>query len=263
MSVETTMKNAPGEWKNMEDFSAGIDGNRLPPTRDLEGQKVEFVSDAATLTMEFAAEDLSWSFRGEAGKAAYEAIQVDDDTYYIDFVMDGQKGRTLTAFANFKTFRAVVCYMYIAFDPSPGETMVNHEWHVGAIQGGEPFGITPGPSRDLIGQHAVYKYSPNHAYEHFYINSERFLWHCLHGEQKGHAAADYATVYKFSEDCYLFGWRELLIPTGTVFFLNFKQKRSTGKFLGMHKDGKIANDPGGAVIQKICSVFYPNPYEAI
>lgn len=263
MSIETTMKNAPGEWKNMEDFSAGIDGNRLPPTRELEGKKLEFLSAEEAITMEITEEGLSWSFRESSGLSSYEAIQVDYDTYYIDVVIDSSKGRTLTAFVDLNTFRAVICHMYIVFDPPAGETMVRHEWIVGTIKGGDPSGIVPGPSRDLTGQHAVYKYSPNHAYEHFYINSERFLWHCLHGEQQGHAAAEYANVYKFKQDCYLFGWRELLIPTGTVFFLNFKQKRSTGKFLGMHKDGSIANDPGGAVIQKICTVFYPNPYEAI
>jgi hypothetical protein len=263
MSIETTMKNAPREWKNMEDFSAGIDGNRLPATTDLAGKKIEFVSESESLVIDVEAEQLAWSFKGRTGTAPYEAIQVAENTYYIDFVIDSAQGKTLTLFVNVRTFRAVVCHVYMILNPQPGETMVRHEWHVGVIKGGQPAGAVPGPSRDLIGQHAVYRYSPNHLYEHFYINSERFLWHCLHGEQKGHAAAEYATIYKFSEECYLLAWRELLIPTGTVFFLNFRENRSTGKFVGMHKDGTIANDPGGAIIQKICTVHYPNPFKAV
>lgn len=263
MSVETTMKNAPKEWKNMEDFSAGIDGNRLPATRELAGKQIEFLSDKQTIRLDLEADQVAWSFKGQSGTAAYEAIQVAEHTFYIDFIIDSAQGKTLTAFLNFQSLRAVVCHVYMILKPQPGETMVQHEWYVGVIRGGEPSGMVPGPSRDLIGQHAVYRYSPNHLYEHFYINSERFLWHCLHGEQKGHAAAEYATIYKFSEECYLLAWRELLIPTGTVFFLNFKENRSTGKFVGMHKDGTIANDPGGAIIQKICTVHYPNPFKAI
>ena len=247
----------------MEDFSSGIDGNRLPATSALSGRTLEFLSEAQTITMTFGDTELAWSFKGQKGKAPYEAILVDEDTYYIDYVIDIHQGKTLTVFVNLKTRRAVVCHIYMILEPQPGVTMVQNEWYVGVIAGGEPSGMVPGPSRDLIGQHAVYRYSPNHMYEHFYINSERFLWHCLHGEQKGHAAAEYAIIYKFSEECYLLAWRELLIPTGTVFFLNFKENRSTGKFVGMHKDGTIANDPGGAIIQKICDVYYPNPYKAI
>jgi hypothetical protein len=263
MSIETTMKNAPREWKNMEDFSAGIDGNRLPSTQELKGRTIEFVSETQTISMAFEDSHLTWSFKGQSGQAPYEAILVDENTYYIDFIIDIKQGKTLTAFVNTKTYRAVVCHVYMILKPQPGETMVQNEWYVGVIKGGEPSAMVPGPSRDLIGQHAVYRYSPNHLYEHFYINSERFLWHCLHGEQRGHAAAEYATIYKFSDECYLLAWRELLIPTGTVFFLNFKENRSTGKFVGMHKDGTIANDPGGAIIQKICNVYYPNPFKAI
>jgi len=262
--VESTMKNAPKEWKNMEDFSAGIDTNRLPATKELAGKQFVFNSDAGEkITFDLTADDCAWSFKGLNGTAPYEAINVQQDTYYVDLVINGAEGKTLTLFVNTETFRAVVIHVYMKLKPQPGETMVNHEFYFGTVEGGEPTGFAPAFSRDLLGEHAVYQYSPNHFYEHYYINSERFVWHCLHGEQKGHSAAEYAKIIKFQDGCYLLAWRELLIPTGTVFFLDFNLFRSTGKFVGMHKDGTIANDPGGANIQKIATIFYPKPFAAI
>jgi len=259
------MKNAPKEWKNMEDFSAGIDGNRLPATKELGGNKFVFNSEAGDQIVFdlLNADDCAWSFKGLSGTAPYEAINVQQDTYYVDLVINSTEGKTLTLFVNTKTFRAVVIHVYMKLNPQPGDTMVNHEFYFGTIEGGEATGFAPAFSRDLIGEHAVYQYSPNHFYEHYYINSERFVWHCLHGEQKGHSAAEYAKIIKFQDGCYLLAWRELLIPTGTVFFLDFNLFRSTGKFVGMHKDGTISNDPGGAFIQKIATIFYPKPFAAI
>jgi hypothetical protein len=263
-----TMKNAPKEWKNMDDFSAGIDGNRLPATKDLAGSKFVFNDDekCEKIIFDLAADECSWSFKGESGTSPYEAINVQQDTYFIDFVIDKKQGRTLTLIVNTKTYRAVVINVYMLLENlKPGETMVQWDYYVGTIEGGEATGIVPHFSRDLIGEHAVYQYSPNHFYEHLYINSERFLWHCLHGEQKGHGAAEYAKVMKFQENNYILTWRELLIPTGTCFFLDFTPGvyRSTGKFVGMHKDGTIANDPGGAHIQQIAKIYYPKPFSPI
>ena len=266
--VETTMKNAPKEWKNMEDFSAGINENRYPATKELAGTNFIFNSDDGSekITLELKADECAWSFKGESGTATYEAIKVQENTYFIDLVIKSEQGKTLTLIVNTKTYRAVAVYVYMLLkDLKPGETMVQWDHYVGTIEGGEATGMVPHFSRDLIGEHAVYQYSPNHFYEHLYINSERFLWHCLHGEQKGHGAAEYAKVMKFQENNYILTWRELLIPTGTCFFLDFTPGvyRSTGKFVGMHKDGTIANDPGGAHIQQIAKIYYPKPFAAI
>ena len=61
-----TMKNAPKEWKNMDDFSAGIDGNRLPATKDLAGTKFIFNSDDGSekITFDLTADECSWNFKG-------------------------------------------------------------------------------------------------------------------------------------------------------------------------------------------------------
>ncbi len=264
MAEVKTMKNAPKEWKNMEDFSAGIDGNRLPATHELVGQKFVFKGDDGTsASLDLRQEDCDWTFAGRQGKAKYEEILLCEDTYYLDLVSNQELGETLTMIVNVKTYRAALVHLWLNLDPHPGETMVQHEGFCGIIEGGTPTGQPVAYTRDLIGEIAVYQYSANHFYEHYYVNSEHFMWHCLHGEQKGMGAVEYAKYIKFQDNNYILFWREALIPTGTCFFIDFNNHRETGKFVGMHADGHIVNDPGGAFIQQIEKHFYPRPFEAI
>ena len=117
-----------------------------------------------------------------------------------------------------------------------------------------------GPRIDLaflIGLRTLNVYSPNHTYEHVYLSSERYCWQCLNGVQRGHGDVDMATTYKFAEDQYVFTFREFKIPVASVFFLNFRDLRSTGKFLGVTADGRVSNEPAGAFITKASMTFYP------
>jgi len=262
-TVKTTMENAPKEWKNLEDFSSNIEINRLPPTKELAGRQFEYDFAGTMLTLDIGPDELKWAFRGAGTEVPYECILVGPGIYFIDFVLSEEKRETFTVIMSTGTRRALGCRMFVLPEPVKGETMVQHEWFTGVLKGGEPAGLVPAPTTELTGEHAVYAYSPNHYYEHYYINSQRFVWHCLHGVQKGHSATEPANYFKFEENMYVLGWRELLIPTGTVFFLNFADNRSTGKFVGMGQDGKLTNHPGGARIQKICRVYYPNPLKAV
>ncbi len=49
----------------------------------------------------------------------------------------------------------------------------------------------------------------------------------------------------------------------SVFFLNFKDLRSTGKFLGITADGRVSNEPAGAFITKASMTFYPGAAEPV
>jgi hypothetical protein len=259
MAEAITMKNAPKEWKNMEDFSGGIDTNRLPATKELAGKRFVFNGDGKTAILDLKQDECEWEFNGKSGKAPYEAILLCDDTYFVDFVSNSEVGETLTLFVNVKTYRAALMHLWINLDPKPGETMVQHEGYCGVVDGGIPTGDPVEYTRDLIGEIAVYRYSPNHLYEHYYINSKNFVWHCLVGEQRGMGAMEPAKYIRFQDNNYIIAWRELLIPTGTVFFIDFNNNRETGKFVGIHSTGKIVNEPGGAHVQQICKHWYPVP----
>jgi hypothetical protein len=125
MAEAKTMKNAPSEWKNMEDFSSGIDGNRLPATHELVGRKFAFKGeDGTTCAVDLGDKSCKWEFGGKSGTADYEEIRLCDDTYYIDLVSNKELGETLTLFVNVKTYRAALVHVWINLDPKPGQTMV-------------------------------------------------------------------------------------------------------------------------------------------
>ena len=124
-------------------------------------------------------------------------------------------------------------------------------------------GIEPAPTRDLIGLTAHYDYSPQHVYEHVYLNSERYVWQNLVGVQRGHGDVDLATTWKFDDNQYVFGFREFIIPVASIFFYNFDDMRSTGKFLGVTSQGVVENKPAGAFIRKQSRTTYETGREPI
>jgi hypothetical protein len=120
-----------------------------------------------------------------------------------------------------------------------------------------PTGMKPHPTRDLIGLRAFYTYNPNQCFEHVYLNSERYAWHCLVGPLKGQSDVELVIMYKFDVNQYIFSWREFGLPVCTVFFHNWDQMRETGKFFAIGEDGQLANTPAGALITKLSVSFYP------
>jgi hypothetical protein len=120
-----------------------------------------------------------------------------------------------------------------------------------------PTGLTPAPTRDLIGLRGIYTYSPTQCFEHIYLNSQRYAWQCIIGPLRGEGDVDLATVYKFDNNQYIFAFREFGLPVSTVFFYNWDQMRSTGKFFAIDENGAIANTPAGALIMKLSMAFYP------
>lgn len=140
---------------------------------------------------------------------------------------------------------------------NPGEPRVAQIFRAGLIAGkDQDNSIAPAPTRDLIGLRAHYTYSPHHVYEHTYLSSTRYAWQCLVGEQRGHGDVDLTTTYKFAEDQYIFTFREFTIAVASIFFYNFADLRSTGKFLGVTGSGVVENNPAGAHIRKVSMSYY-------
>lgn len=160
--------------------------------------------------------------------------------------------------------RRVISIRSIVRDQVPdGETKITQEFLVGDIMDGVPSGELPGTTRELIGYRSINVYSPNHTYEHTYINSQRYAWQCLNGVQRGHGDMDYSTAYKLEDNMYIFAFREKIIPTASVFYFDYDLGRCTGKFIGITKEGKIENSRAGAYIQKMSFNCYPVGVEPI
>jgi len=257
----------PKDWKNYDDFAAGIDTNRLPRTNQLVGKKLEVtLSSGGRVELDFKSEDkVSWKDGKGADEDWYEAINVGQNVYFIDMTFSSRPRDSQTLIVNTVTRRVLSVLSHVREEKVEGEPLVEQKFEPGVLGDGKvhPQGPEPAPTRDLIGLRAFYRYSPNHLYEHIYLSSERYAWQCLVGEQRGHADVDLATTYKFAEGQYVFAFREFIIPVGSVFFYNWDQMRSTGKFLGVTADGKIENNPAGAFIQRASMTFYEKEWEPV
>jgi hypothetical protein len=256
----------PADWKNYEDFAAGIDTNRLPTTAALAGGKFALAFETHKLQIDFkSGSALEWSQGSERGSDAYEAIEVAPNTLFIDVTFRSKPREALTLIVNTESRRALSIRCIVGEKRVEGYPQVSQEFEVGVLgdAGTVPSRMRPEPTRDLIGMRTFQRYSPRHLYEHTYLNSERYCWQCLVGEQRGHGDVDLATYYKFDEQQYLFTFREFLIPVASVFFFNMSDLRSTGKFLGLTKDGAVQNNKAGAYIHKASMTLYEQGAEPV
>jgi len=259
--MSTTPTRPPAGWKTYDEFAAGIATNRLPPSEKLVGQTLLVALPGRTLALRFDEPHvLAWQDSAHGtGHDWCETIEVAADTFFTDITFKNRPLVALTVIANTRTRRVLAIESRVRSAEAAGaEPRVAQEFIVGSLDGaGPPSGPVPHESRDLIGLRTWQTYSPNHTYEHTYLNSQRYCWQCLVGVQRGHGDVDMATYYKFDEQQYIFTFREFLIPVASVFFFDFASKRSTGKFLGLTGDGTIANNPAGALMQTASTTVYP------
>jgi len=241
------------EWLNMDDFAEGIDTNRLPRTDTLGGRSFTVeLQGGGRLTVEFDLDTVTWTASGVpwegGGTDPYEAIEIGVGAFWVDFSLEDRGVETVTLAFSPVAGWALAVHSIIHGEDFTTETRVMQSFHPGRLAGGPANVELPAPTRDLIDKRTLFRYSANHLYEHIYLSSRRFTWHNLIGEQRGHAAAELATTYKLEDGMYLFTWREEKIPVGTVFVFDYARGRSTGKFIGLTGEGKVANSPGGAEI---------------
>ncbi|GIQ76951.1 MoaF C-terminal domain-containing protein [Bradyrhizobium sp. RD5-C2] len=243
----------PADWKNFDDFAAGIATNRLPTTDALAGQSLKItLKDGRAIALAFASADrLEWREGDATGADWYEAINVAPDVVFINVTFAARATEDEAFIVNTRTRRVLSVRERVrAAGEAPGEPRVAQIYTSGVV--GDPAipptGFEPAPSRDLVGMTAHYDYSPQHLYEHVYLSSQRYAWQNLVGVQRGHGDVDLTTTYKFDHNQYVFGFREFIIPVASIFFYDWNAMRSTGKFLGVTSEGRVENKPAGAFI---------------
>lgn len=248
----------PANWKTYDQFAHGIGTNRLPATDALSGGQFRFAfDDGRTLDLAFSSDKAHWADGQGSGEDVVEVIEVAPDTYFIELIFATRPREAETVIVNTRTGRVLSIYSIVRDkDQSISEPQVAQIFRPGTVDDVSVSGFVPVETRDLIGLRAHFTYSPNHVYEHTYLSSERYAWQCLVGVQRGHGDVDLTTTWKFDEDLYVFTFREFKIAVASTFFYNFKDMRSTGKFLGITGDGKIQNSPAGAFIRKASVTFY-------
>ena len=253
-----TADQAPKDWKQFDDFAAGIATNRLPLTNALAGQSLRITfEDGRVLNLALSAMEVQWSDTSGHGTARAETILVAPDTYFIDIAFADLLTEAETLIVNTKTGQTLSIRSIVRDAGTHlGEPRVAQIFRAGRVDGTNNGAAAPHLTRDLIGLRAHYTYSANHVYEHTYLSSERYAWQCLVGVQRGHGDVDLTTTYKFADNQYVFTFREFIIPVASTFFYNFDDMISTGKFLGVTGAGAIENSPAGATIRKVSMTTY-------
>ncbi|QKC85407.1 MoaF C-terminal domain-containing protein [Mesorhizobium sp. NZP2077] len=248
----------PKDWKTYDQFAYGIDANRLPATSALSGSSHTITfDDGRKLDLSFSNGKVTWSDGTNSAQDSAEVIEVAENTFFIEIIFAARQKEAETIILNTAKGRALSIYSIVRDkELSVGEPQVAQIFRAGTTAVAERDISAPAESRDLIGLRAHFTYSPNHVYEHTYLSSQRYAWQCLVGVQRGHGDVDLTTTYKFDDDQYVFTFREFKIAVASTFFYNFKDMRSTGKFLGITGDGHIQNSPAGAFIRKASKTYY-------
>ncbi|MFC7421381.1 MoaF C-terminal domain-containing protein [Iodobacter arcticus] len=259
MTSSVLSSNVEEGWKNYDDFAAGIDTNRLPGSCDWANRTLDIQFDnQQILNLVFDVNRVTWSYQGESGHDVYEEVKTSENHYFFDLQLAHKPNESLTFVLNQKSGRVLAVRSVILAEGQIEEgSRLVQTFLVGSILGMTPANIVPAPTRELIGYRTLNVYSPNHYYEHFYVNSKRYAWQNLRGEQFGQGDMDYATCYKFEEDMYVFTFREKVIPVCSVFFFDYKIGRCTGKFLGLSRDNQPMVTRAGALIYKMSYNCYP------
>jgi hypothetical protein len=267
MTVEvspTTDAAAAEQWRTYDDFAAGIDTYRLPDA-DLTGQRFSItLKDGPHLNLAFTSPtQVQWS--GDERLATsnsadpYEAVQVRPDVLFVNLPFTSREREQLTLVISPKSGRVAAVHSVIQPKAEAGVPQVAQSFWSGTLSGVEISREEPGPSRYLIGHRNVYRYSPNHLYEHVYLSSERYAWQCIQGAQRGHGDVDMSTVWKFEEGLYIFCFREFKIAVASVWLHDLGyQLRTTGNFLGINAAGESEHSRAGGHIYPMGSVRYPD-----
>ncbi|CAI1936692.1 Molybdenum cofactor biosynthesis protein F [Serratia ficaria] len=264
MSAEQSVlnQNAEPDWKNYDDFARGIDTNRLSASHDWRGKTLRMVFEGGEeMTLRFSADRqrLLWALQGESGEEVYEEVRTSPARYFFNIPLQSPGNACLTLVLNAESGRVLMVRSTLLPEQEVEKgSRLSQAFRVGQIAEVAPGGIVPHLTRELLGYRTLNIYSPNHYYEHFYVNTERYAWQNLRGEQFGHGDMDYATYYKFEDDMYLFTFREKIIPVCSVFFFDFISGRCTGTFLGLDAAGQVRVTPAGAFIHKMSYNAYPD-----
>lgn len=251
------------EWASYDEFAAGIDTYRLP-SASLEGRGLSLtLDDGSALSLEFAADTVTWSATGAIGAERltdpYDAVQVREDVTFLNLPLESRDREAVTIVWTNRTGRAIVTHSRIDAEKVEGEPQVKQDFYAATIDGAETGGEAPGESRDLIGMRNIYRYSPQHLYEHVYMSSERYAWQNLQGVQRGHGDMDLSTVWKLDDGLYLFCFREFRISVASVWLHDLGYNlMTTGIFLGINGEGVSEHSRAGGHIYPLGTVRYPD-----
>jgi hypothetical protein len=218
------------EWPNLEALAVGYGEHLMVQSTGLSGKRFELVLGGTTGVAHHFVDDhmLTWEMVGDGrkGDAEYKAFEVRPNIFFVDFYKPGYDEQ-VSIVLNFSTGQALAGIS--GFHIKDGQKRTWTELTDASI--GSYGSVTPfQPTKDLIGKHILYRYTPRDAYEHIYLNQGTFTWHCLSGTEKGLADTEPCKMLKLDDQLYLLFWSEKVMPVESIVVVDLGQMRSTGRF---------------------------------
>lgn len=253
-------------WLQVGEFVADFGGNELAHTPILSGCSFQLnFEDGSSETYRFVSGSQlqvnSESATGRSKEAAYRATQlragvilVDVDpqraTRSLSVVFDLQRKVCIKVAGELPSRQQALIPLFTRVQEKKALSAVSVHFQRGSID--TPFSSSaalPAPTDELVGRRVHHEYGARDAYEHIYLETDLYSWHCTAGPEVGLADTDRCFMYKLHEDLYLFVWIEKIVPTLGVVMMDAALMRTTGKIFGYRGDdfGETVNSPVGAV----------------
>lgn len=212
------------EWLEISAIKEGLTKNSYGTNTDLKGRELELTfNDGAQVAYKFDAESLIRFEGREVEEAAYKCIKIDNDLYLAFYRQPAYPANQTMLLVDFGTNQVTEFYgqmptleeakidlITLAFTEKT-VTRVKLKYRSASINGAAVKPIER--TKELLGYHVRWEYSPEDIYEHIYFNENYYAWQCLEGPEKFLADGDECDYFKLRDKLYLFVWREKLIPT--------------------------------------------------
>ena len=219
------------QWPDVTQMVSGFGAPDLRPTEALVGTSlhVEF-TDAPARDFEFLTKEkvrvASATPQDISGEFPYRAVELREGVFFIDVVIgEGTSCRNYSFVYSVETLQVTLADSFL-FNRA-GEVRTGTVFLHGTTGGGE---VVARPRTDeLVGLRIYYRYSPTEHYEHIYLSSGTFVWHCVRGGEKGIADADETASFSLGEGLVIFHWREKFLPVESFLVVDFENRRSIGR----------------------------------
>ncbi|MGT2463623.1 MoaF C-terminal domain-containing protein [Sinomonas atrocyanea] len=221
------------QWPDVTVMLDGFGEPTLPASDSLEGAPIEVrFENGWTIEHTFADGQITWTITdgegaGQSGTHPYRAVEVRPGIFFVDFVKgEGAHSSDVSMVIDQSDGRVTVADS--SFVDRDGKVRMHTEILSGRVAGtGE---IEPRRrTSELVGKRIYYRYSPTEHYEHIYLNSGTFVWHCVKGGEVGLADADPIQVFELADGIVILHWSETVMPVESIVVIDLANKRSIGR----------------------------------
>ncbi len=244
------------QWPPVSGMVEGFGQQTLQASAALNGCAFSFTTQSGEKAQYhfIDAENVNWSCDQWQGTSRYKAIEARPDIFIIDLSHgEGLDMRYVTLI--YDRNNGAVTRGTSRFVQVNGRTRSVTDFCHGNAAGAN---AQHARSSALVGKRVFYRYSDVETYEHIYLNSGTFTWHCLRGGEEGLADTDRCMAWEVAEDLYIFFWTEKVMVVEAVLLVDLQQQRSIGRMFGWDdKDNHPVEIPFNSRLTVLNTSVYP------